>query len=539
MMTTPDTWDRYLAGLVRIDELGIELDLSRCSLSAAYMEEMREPATRAVKALQAIVGGARANQSEDRAVGHHWLREPTRAPDPETRTAIEETHERVKAFADKVLSGEISPEQGDGFFVTLVIGIGGSSLAPQLLCEALGPDDGLMLMRFLDNTDPRGIDRILAELDESLESTLVVVVSKSGTTRETRNGLAEVESALEKKGLRLPERAVAITCEGSKLDERAECENWLARFPMWDWLGGRFSATSAVGALPLALVGGDADALRRGASLMDAACLQPSIEENPAARLALAWHSEFVAGSRANLVVLPYSDLLGALPRFLQQLLMESLGKGAARDGSRVEQGITVLGNKGSTDQHALVQQLREGRDDAFVNFVTVLRDRQRASIDVAPGVTSGDCLHAFYLGTRDALTEVSRPSMTTQLDELTPEALGGLIALYENAVSLFAELIDVNAYDQPGVEAGKKCATDALALLVALLDELRRSGESLTALQLAERIGRQEQAETCFHLLRHAAANVDHAVEMTPGDSLQATTFRAASTPSDEEANA
>lgn len=527
-MTTPDSWDRYAAGLVRIDELGIELDLSRCSLSSSGIDEMRAAAARAVEALRAIVGGEKANRTEDRAVGHHWLREPTRAPEPETRSAIEEAHERARVFSEKVLSGEIRPAQGDGFFVTLVIGIGGSSLAPQLLCEALGPDDGLMLMRFLDNTDPRGIDRVLGELDESLESALVVVVSKSGTTRETLNGLAEVESAMEKKGLRLSERAVAITCEGSHLDERAKRENWLARFPMWDWLGGRFSATSPVGALPLALVGGDADALRRGAALIDTACLQENIEQNPAALLALAWYAEFARGSRVNLVVLPYSDLLGGLPRFLQQLLMESLGKGAARDGSPVQRGITVLGNKGSTDQHALVQQLREGSDDAVVNFVTVLRDRQRASIDVAPGVTSGDCLHAFYLGTRDALTEAGRPSITTQLDALTPEALGGLIALYENAVSLYAELVDVNAYDQPGVEAGKRCANDALELLVALLEKLRESDDALTALQLAERIGHAAHAERVFHLLRHAAANVDHAIEMVQGDSPRSTTFRA-----------
>lgn len=536
-MTTPDTWKRYIAGRLRIDELGIELDLSRCALSPESILELREPATRAVHALQAIVAGEKANRSEDRAVGHHWLREPTRAPNPETRSAVETAHEAMRSFADKVLSGEIKPERGDGFFVTLVIGIGGSSLAPQLLCDALGPDEGLMLLRFLDNTDPRGIDRILAELDEALASALIVVISKSGTTHETLNGLAEVESALEKKGLRLAERAVAITCEGSRLDERAKKEDWLARFPMWEWLGGRFSATSPVGTLPLSLAGGDADALRRGAALMDTACLQADFDRNPAARLALAWHAEFVSGSRSNLVVLPYADLLAALPRFLQQLLMESLGKGAARDGSTIRQGITVLGNKGSTDQHALVQQLREGRDDALVNFVTVLRDRQRASSDIAPGVTSGDCLHAFYLGTRDALSERGRPSITTQLDALTPEALGGLIALYENAVSIFAELVDVNAYDQPGVEAGKRCANDALELLVALLDDLRRSGEALTARQLAERIGRAEQAETAFHVLRHAASNADHAIEITPGDSPEEATFRAMSTASGEEA--
>src|SRR6185295_18732628 len=148
-------------------------------------------------------------------------------------------------------------------------------------------------------------------------------------------------------------------------------------------------------------------------------------------------------------------------------LVMESLGKERDRDGKVVHQGLVVYGNKGSTDQHAYVQQLRDGIDNFFVTFIRVEVERQlsRPPLEVEPGITSGDYLEGFLLGTRRALYEKGRDSITLTLKEISARSIGVLIAVYERAVGLYASLIGVNAYHQPGVEAGKKAAEEVIAL--------------------------------------------------------------------------
>src|SRR4030081_932130 len=142
---------------------------------------------------------------------------------------------------------------------------------------------------------------------------------------------------------------------------------------------------------------------------------------------------------------------------------MESLGKELDRDGQKVNQGIAVYGNKGSTDQHAYVQQLRDGVLNFFVTFLEVDKDRATGRFEVEEGVTSGDYLHGFLRGTRAALYEKSRESITISIPEVNAFNVGMLIALYERAVGFYASLVNINAYDQPGVEAGKKAATAIL----------------------------------------------------------------------------
>jgi glucose-6-phosphate isomerase len=211
------------------------------------------------------------------------------------------------------------------------------------------------------------------------------------------------------------------------------------------------------------------------------------------------------------MVVLPYKDRLELLSRYLQQLVMESLGKEFDLDGKVVNQGITVYGNKGSTDQHAYVQQLREGVLNFFAVFVEVLRDRAGTGrgLDVEPGVTSGDYLSGFLLGTREALYEKGRQSVTLTLREVTPFAVGVLVALFERAVGFYATLIHINAYHQPGVEAGKKAAGAVLALQGRVLACLAgRKGESLTAAGIAAALGAPEDAESIFKICEHLAAN-------------------------------
>jgi glucose-6-phosphate isomerase len=195
--------------------------------------------------------------------------------------------------------------------------------------------------------------------------------------------------------------------------------------------------------------------------------------------------------------------------KYLQQLVMESLGKELDLDGNTVNQGIAVYGNKGSTDQHAYVQQLREGVDNFFVTFIEVLKDRDGASLEVEPGVTTGDFLQGLYLGTRDALYENGRQSITITITEVTPEAVGQLIALFERAVGFYASLVQINAYHQPGVEAGKKAAAEVLDLETKIIQFLReRPGEALDAATIAKNLGLELKTEIVFKLLNRLTVN-------------------------------
>jgi glucose-6-phosphate isomerase len=262
--------------------------------------------------------------------------------------------------------------------------------------------------------------------------------------------------------------------------------------------------------LPAALQGLDIQAMLDGAAAMDEVTRYPVTAQNPAALMALMWHFATDGRGAKDMVVLPYKDRLLLFSRYLQQLVMESIGKEFDLDGRVVNQGIAVYGNKGSTDQHAYVQQLREGVNNFFVTFIEVLADRDaKTSLEVEPGVTSGDFLQGFYLGTRDALSEKDRHSITLTLSEVSPRTVGMLIALYERVTGLYASLVNINAYHQPGVEAGKKAAGAVIALkrkLVAAM--LAAPGDSFTAEQLAARAGAPDQAELAFKILERLAAN-------------------------------
>ncbi|RMH16661.1 MAG: glucose-6-phosphate isomerase [Acidobacteria bacterium] len=501
-----DLWRCYCEQLVDCDGLGLRLDVSRMGLTADYLDAMAAAMERAYDEMEALERGAIANPDENRRVGHYWLRAPWLAPTAALTREVEEAAARVKRFAARVADGRLAAPAGGRFSDLLLIGIGGSALGPQLLADALSDGDGGLRPWFFDNTDGDGMSRALARLGRRLDRTLVLVVTKSGTTPETLNGLKVVETALEARGLALPPQAAAITGRGTELDRRAAAEGWLARFPLWDWVGGRTSVTSAVGLLPAALLGLDADDFLAGAAACDELTRQRRTAGNPAALLALAWHHAGDGRGRRDMVVLPYRDRLLLLSRYLQQLVMESLGKERDRDGEVVHQGLTVYGNKGSTDQHAFVQQLRDGPDDFFVTFVDVLEEG--AAWEVEPGITCGDYLRGFLLGTRRALAERGRRSLTITLRRLDAWSLGALIALFERAVGFYASLINVNAYHQPGVEAGKKAAADVLALERAVVDLLRRARRPYRADEIAAKLGARDQAETVFHLLEALAAN-------------------------------
>ena len=487
----------YSQQLVRYPEMGISLDFSKISLTPDFMESMQDRITRAYSDIAALEAGSIANPDEGRMVGHYWLRNSDLAPTAELKLLIDEPIADLKSFAAAIHSASIVAPCGKPYSSCLVIGIGGSALGPELLADAL-PNQGLK-MAFLDNTDPDGMIKVLNTL--CLEETLVVVISKSGGTPETRNGMVCAQAYFADKGVAFAPQAVAVTGIDSALDKVALAQSWLKRFPMEDWVGGRTSVTSVVGLVPAALQGVDVDALLAGAADMDRKTRAHDCANNAALKLALAWYKAGEGQGLKDMVVLPYKDSLVLFSKYLQQLIMESIGKELDLDGKLVHQGLSVYGNKGSTDQHAYVQQLRDGIHNFFVCFVEV-RQSAADGVEVEPGFSSGNYLQGFLRGTRNALADNGRESITISIPEVNASTLGMLIALFERATSFYASLVHINAYHQPGVQAGKLAANIFLTLLsdvkAALSPELR------TATQIAAELGANE--EDCYHALMHIA---------------------------------
>jgi glucose-6-phosphate isomerase len=509
-------WQRYCDWLYHHAELGLYLDVSRIPFPDTLVATLTPAFAKAFADMAALEAGAIANPDENRMVGHYWLRAPELAPSPELQRAIEETVERIERFAALVHAGTIRPPAASRFTEALNIGIGGSALGPQFVDQALAPDAPPLHLHFLDNTDPDGIDRLLARLGDKLDRTLVINTSKSGGTPETANGTAEMRHAFQQRGLDFAKHAVAVTGAGSRLAQQALAEGWLDIFPMEDWVGGRTSEMSAVGLLPAALQGIAIREMLAGAQIMDRATRVPMIRQNPAALLALCWYFEGNGRGEKDMVVLPYKDRLALLSRYLQQLVMESLGKEKDLAGNVVHQGIAVYGNKGSTDQHAYVQQLREGIPNFFVTFIEVLRDAHHPHPELSPNMTAGDYLNGFLWGTRQALYDNDRHSLTLTLPDVTPKTVGATIALFERAVGFYASLVGINAYHQPGVEAGKQAAAAILHLQAALLN-LLADGQSRAIEEVAIAIGQPAAVETLYGIARHLVANGRLAVTGDP----------------------
>lgn len=490
-------------------EMKLMLDYSDIGVDNEQINKMTGPIKKALASMAELEAGAIANPGEGRMVGHYWLRAPELAPTAEIQEQIRACDKSVDDFVKRVHRGDFGP-----LSTVLICGIGGSALGIQFISGALYTLHDRMRLRFIDNTDPQGMDRIFDKLKNKLNETLVIVISKSGSTVETRNGMLETKAFYEKSGVDFASHAVCISQKGSRLWRLSEEEGWLERFPMWNWVGGRTSVTSAVGLLPLALQGIDTKALLKGAAECDVWGRDEDILNNPAAIMALAWYVRTGGKGGTTNVILPYRDGLSMLPRYLQQLIMESLGKEFDLDGNLVRQGLAVMGNKGSTDQHSYIQQLIAGPDNIFVTFVQALTDRDSLGIDVLHDaepetvlpswehVNTGDYLNASVLGNRKSLEAHGKATMTIIVPDISAESIGRIIALFERTVGIYAKLININAYDQPAVEAGKKAATALITLQQEILKELNESGEALSPAQLASRLG--AQPDDIFRLLIH-----------------------------------
>ncbi|AII43465.1 glucose-6-phosphate isomerase [Synechococcus sp. KORDI-100] len=497
-------WQRFCDLLWYHDDLGIWLDISRMHVNTTHLDAMQSSFEKAFAAMQELESGAIANADEQRQVGHYWLRNPQMAPSDEVRTHIARDIDLIEQFGRDVIAGVVKAPNGEPFTDVLWIGIGGSGLGPLLMIKALQTNGQGLPFHFFDNVDPNGMSAVLAALGDKLKTTLVVTVSKSGGTPEPHLGMEQARHRLEAHGGTWAGQAVAVTMLDSKLDQQAREESWLQRFDMFDWVGGRTSITSAVGLLPGALIGCDIREFLAGAAQMDEATRVADLRRNPAALMAASWYVAGDGKGRRDMVVLPYRDRLEVFSRYLQQLVMESLGKRLDRDGNEVHQGIAVYGNKGSTDQHAYVQQLRDGVDNFFATFIECLQDVD--DIPVIKDERPGDFLDGFLQGTRSALTEGGRQTISITMRRFDAYRLGALIGLFERAVGFYGELVNINAYHQPGVEAGKKAAA-AVLNLQSRVEAVLNDGASRSVSEICQALG-DGTDESVFWIMRHLTGN-------------------------------
>jgi len=447
-------------------ELDFTLNIAGMSFSDKDLDSLKNKFSRVYTEMRKIEAGEIKNPDENRKVTHF------------TDRAVyvhEEVFSEVEEFADNIRTNEIKGSTGKKIKHVIINGIGGSILGPELLHFALnGPywnelsgskRFGNPKIYFVDNTDTSGARDILEIVD--LDQSLVLSISKSGGTQETKNNIILFSAAYKEAGLDLNKHACAITMEGSTLDIEAKKHNWLKIFHMSESIGGRTSETSIVGHLPAALAGIDFKSFLKGACEMDIWTRIADYKKNPAYLLASMWYISGKGYGNRNMVVVPYSDRLALFSKYLQQLVMESLGKELDLNGKVVHQGLNVFGNKGGTDAHSYIQQLNDGRNDFFITFIEVLKDSMNVPIE--DGVTMGDYLHGFQAGLSSVLESKDREVIQIQISEISAFNLGMLIALYERAVAAYAELININAFHQPGVQAYKLASNETIKMVVEI----------------------------------------------------------------------
>jgi glucose-6-phosphate isomerase len=485
-----------------------EIDFSGMKFSDDDFDELDEKIRAADVEMRKIEAGEIKNPDENRKVTHFIDRK---------YYSESEAFRDVQSFAENIKSAKIKGPTGKKFESAVINGIGGSALGPQFLQFAVnGPywnektdaaRNGWLKIYFSDNTDSAGIKDLLEILD--LEKTIIINISKSGTTQETKNNMIAFSQAYSRAKLDFPNHACAITMEGSELDRLAKNENWLKIFHMADSVGGRTSETSIVGHLPATLAGIDFKEMLAGACKMDSWTREQNFTSNPAYMLAIVSYLAGKGRGDKNMVIVPYSDRLILLSRYLQQLVMESVGKERDLDGKLVCQGLNVFGNKGGTDAHAFIQQLNDGKDDFFATFIEVLKDA--AQIKIEDNINMGDYLHGFQAGLTNALLSKNRQVITIRITEVSPFNIGMLIALYERAVAFYAELIHINAFHQPGVQAYKLASKEIIKLQKTLALRISEfENTSFSATELADKIACPNKNSEIEAILAKFAENAE-----------------------------
>jgi glucose-6-phosphate isomerase len=501
-----DARDRRIVGLfgaepsrltrLTLEAAGLTLDLSKQPWALVDVEAALDLARACgiEAAREALFSGAPVNASEGRAALHMALRAPKgaqyRADGEPVSPEVEAMRARMARFATDVREGRLSGAGGGAINAILHIGIGGSDLGPRLVWEALRPLTPGIELRFAANVDPAELAQAIAGLNPA--RTLVVVVSKTFTTLETLTNAQAARAWLrEALGPDTDRQLVAVSAAPDKAQAFGVPESQV--FGFWDWVGGRYSLWSAVGLSCAVALGWDVfERLLAGAAAMDAHFQAAPPAANAPVLLALAHVFNRDGLGRPLRAVIPYAQRLRLFPDFLQQLEMESNGKRVAKDGRPVDEATAaaVFGDAGTNGQHAFFQQLHQGPDVIPVDFVAVRRGAEGdpgAQLKLlANAVAQAEALmvgraeaevRAELQGAGLSAAEVDilapqrtfpgdRPSSFITMKELTPEALGALIALYEHKVFVEGTLWGINSFDQWGVELGKTLATRVLSEL-------------------------------------------------------------------------
>ena len=480
----------------RIDPLtaeaaGVHLDLTRQRLTAESLRLLVAVADErgVAEHLRAQQAGAIVNATERRAALHTALRAPRDARiEVDGRDVIPEVHavlDGMRAFATAVRDGSHRGATGERIRAVVHLGIGGSHLGPEMVVTALRPYiDPDLTVRFVSNVDAADLQRALTGLDPA--TTLCIVASKSFTTAETMANAAAARAWIVDA---LGEAAVGqhFVALSTNLDAVAAFGIDASRtFGFWDWVGGRFSLSSAIGLPVMLAIGPDEfDALLTGMRAMDAHAATAPLERNLPVLLALTdvWNTDLE--DMSTRAVIPYASDLARLPAFLQQLEMESNGKSVTEDGDPVEVPTSpiVWGAPGTDAQHAFLQLLHQGTVVAPVDFVIVARAHtpvgEHQDALVANAIAQAEALARGRFASELEAEGVDpalvphrvfagdRPSTILMLDALTPGALGALIALYEHKVSAAGAIWGIDSFDQWGVELGK-------VLAATILDEVR-----------------------------------------------------------------
>lgn len=474
--------DPERASRLSAEAAGLFVDYSKQTINAEILASLLQLAEQAdVQGwIERLFAGDRVNNTEDRPALHMALRQEPQTPFPsKEHNLMPEVSGGLKAMAEfcaNVSEGRWSGTGGQRITDVVNLGIGGSDLGPRMLVKALAPYASNEIdVHFVGNGDGGELHEVLCSLNP--ETTLFLVVSKSFSTAETlKNARQAREWLLEAS----PEASVAQHFVAiSAQVERAESFGAGLVLPFWNWVGGRYSVWSTVGtSLALAIGISAFEEFLAGAREMDEHFREAPLNENLPAILGLLgiWHSNFLGVNQH--VVLPYSQYLEALPAYLQQLEMESNGKGVDREGRPVTYATVpaIWGEVGTNAQHAFMQRLHQGPENVPVEFVLPLRVRQ-------PYHSMHDSLVANCLAQSEALmcgrsaddfepgTENlehrelpgNRPSTTIVLPELSPRNMGALLALYEHKVFVQSVIWNINPFDQWGVEEGKRLANSLL----------------------------------------------------------------------------
>ncbi len=429
----------------------------------------------------ALLSGERMNTGEDRKVLHHLTRGDFDRPVEEDGRNLRDFYlsqlEKIRTFTEKVHAGKITGSTGEKFTDVVQIGIGGSDLGPRALYLALtGCCEQHLQAHFISNVDPDDAAAVLKGLP--LESTLFILVSKSGTTQETLTNQQLVYNYIREHaaGIDPSGHMVAVTSQSSPL---AGSSDFLESFYIDDYIGGRYSSTSAVGGTLLSLCFGyrNFSAFLEGAHQADVLARGSGITSNAALLDALIGvYLGNVLDYRVS-AVLPYSQALVRFPAHLQQLDMESNGKQVNRSGKPVQYktGPIIFGEPGTNGQHSFYQLLHQGTERVLLQFIGFRTNQQNIDQKI-DGFTSRQKLNAnlaaqivaFARGKKDADPNKNfpgdRPSSLLYGDSLTPQSLGALLAHFENKVMFQGFLWNINSFDQEGVQLGKLLAKQILA---------------------------------------------------------------------------